>query len=71
MKEKKNNATSRHGKSIKNDAWISDEDKLNPDVLPDLPGYHILVDLFLLKKKLKVVYYYQTLPEMIWLILLQ
>ena len=30
-------------KSIKNDMWISDEDKLNPDVLPDLPGYHILV----------------------------
>ena len=28
-------------KSIKNDAWISDEDKLNPDVLPDLSLIHI------------------------------
>ena len=30
-------------KSIKNDAWISSEDISNPDMLPDLPGYHILV----------------------------
>ena len=40
-------------KSIKNDAWISDEDKLNPDVLPDLPGYHILVRPVSIKEKTK------------------
>ena len=31
------------GKSIKNDLWITDDDKNDPIVLPELPGYHILV----------------------------
>ena len=40
-------------KSIKNDMWISSEDKENPDVLPDLPGYHILVRPVSVKEKTK------------------
>ena len=40
-------------KSIKNDAWISNEDISNPDVLPDLPGYHILVRPVSIKEKTK------------------
>ena len=40
-------------KSIKNDMWISSEDKENPDVLPDLPGYHILVRPVSIKEKTK------------------
>ena len=40
-------------KSIKNDMWISDEDKLNPDMLPDLPGYHVLVRPVSIKEKTK------------------
>ena len=31
------------GRSIKNDMWITKEEVPNPDVLPELPGYHILV----------------------------
>jgi co-chaperonin GroES (HSP10) len=31
------------GKSIKNDLWITDDDKNDPLVLPELPGYHILI----------------------------
>ena len=30
-------------KGIKNDLWITDDDQRDPGVLPDLPGYHILV----------------------------
>ena len=30
-------------KSIKNDLWITDDDEKDPGVLPELPGYHILV----------------------------
>ena len=40
-------------KSIKNDMWISKEDKLNPDMLPDLPGYHVLVRPVSIKEKTK------------------
>ena len=31
------------GRSIKNDMWITQEEVPNPDVLPELPGYHVLV----------------------------
>ena len=32
------------GKAIKNDSWISDpEETKDPEVLPELPGFHILV----------------------------
>ena len=31
------------GRSIKNDMWITQEEVPNPKVLPELPGYHILV----------------------------
>jgi hypothetical protein len=48
------------GKSIKNDMWITeDEDERTPDVLPELPGFHVLVRPVSIKKKLRVVYYYQ------------
>ena len=30
-------------KSIKNDLWITDDDEKDPGVLPELPGYHLLV----------------------------
>lgn len=48
------------GKSIKNDMWITeDEDERTPDVLPELPGFHVLVRPVSIKEKLRVVYYYQ------------
>jgi len=32
------------GKAIKNDLWISDPEELDdPEVLPELPGFHVLV----------------------------
>ena len=32
------------GNSIKNDMWITnEEDEATPDVLPELPGFHVLV----------------------------
>ncbi len=40
-------------KSIKNDMWITEEEKPNPDVLPELPGYHVLVRPISKKEKTK------------------
>ncbi len=55
------------GKAMKNNTWISDDNKLDPDILPDLPGYHVLVrPISIKKKKLKVVYYYLMLLKMIY-----
>ena len=32
------------GNALKNDEWISDEIEVDdPDILPDLPGFHVLV----------------------------
>ena len=32
------------GKSVKNDLWVTDpEETPDPEVLPELPGYHVLV----------------------------
>ena len=31
------------GRAIKNDMWITEEELPNPEVLPELPGYHILI----------------------------
>ena len=31
------------GKALKNDMWISQEETPDPDVLPEVPGYHILI----------------------------
>ena len=32
------------GKSVKNDLWVTDpEEAPDPEVLPELPGYHVLV----------------------------
>ena len=32
------------GGSVKNDKWITDvEEMADPDVLPELPGYHVLI----------------------------
>ena len=42
------------GKSIKNDMWITeDEDESTPDVLPELPGFHVLVRPVSIKEKTK------------------
>ena len=30
-------------KAVNNNEWIEDEEKADPEVLPSLPGYHILV----------------------------
>ena len=41
------------GKTIKNDMWITNkEDKDTPDVLPELPGFHVLVRPVSVKKRL-------------------
>jgi len=42
------------GKAIKNDSWISDpEETEDPEVLPELPGFHILVRPVSVKNKTK------------------
>ena len=42
------------GKAIKNDSWISDpEETKDPEVLPELPGFHILVRPVSVKNKTK------------------
>jgi co-chaperonin GroES (HSP10) len=40
-------------KAIQNDEWITDGETLDPDVLPNLPGYHILVRPMAIRKKTK------------------
>ena len=58
------------GKSIKNDTWITQEEVPNPDVLPELPGYHVLVRPVSIKSQ-RVEFYCQILLKKIWHILLQ
>ena len=42
------------GNSIKNDLWITDEEEVaDPDVLPELPGYHVLIRPVSVKSKTK------------------
>ena len=41
------------GKALKNDLWITDDDKKDPIVLPELPGYHILIRPISIKSKTK------------------
>ena len=43
------------GKTIKNDMWITEdiEDVVTPDVLPELPGFHVLVRPVSIKEKTK------------------
>jgi co-chaperonin GroES (HSP10) len=41
------------GKALKNDLWITDDDKKDPIVLPELPGYHILVRPISIKSETK------------------
>jgi len=39
--------------AMKNDEWISDVEQVDPDVLPKIPGYHILVRPVSVKAKTK------------------
>ena len=42
------------GNTIKNDIWITDEEYSDtPDVLPELPGFHVLVRPVSVKEKTK------------------
>ena len=42
------------GKAIKNDMWITNEEEDDtPDVLPELPGFHVLVRPVSVKEKTK------------------
>ena len=42
------------GKTIKNDMWITnEEEEATPDVLPELPGFHVLVRPVSVKEKTK------------------
>ena len=41
------------GSAMKNSSWISDDDKIDPDILPELPGYHVLVRPISVKEKTK------------------
>jgi len=42
------------GNSIKNDMWITEEeDEATPDILPELPGFHVLVRPVSIKEKTK------------------
>ena len=42
-------------KAIQNDQWITgfEEDVSDPDILPDIPGYHVLVRPISVKSKTK------------------
>ena len=39
--------------AIPNDSWITESDVPDPEILPDLPGYHILVRPVTVKPKTK------------------
>ena len=41
------------GKALKNDMWISQEETPDPDVLPEVPGYHVLIRPVSVKEKTK------------------
>jgi len=41
------------GKAMKNSSWISDDNKIDPDILPQLPGYHVLIRPISIKEKTK------------------
>tara|TARA_R110000803_G_scaffold142723_1_gene208990 strand:+ start:4348 stop:4764 length:417 start_codon:yes stop_codon:yes gene_type:complete len=41
------------GNSLKNDEWISAEGMSDPDILPEIPGYHVLVRPVSVKEKTK------------------
>ena len=41
------------GNSLKNDEWISEEGVADPEILPEIPGYHILVRPVSVKEKTK------------------
>ena len=40
-------------RAVNNNEWIEDEEKADPEVLPSLPGYHILVRPVSVKSKTK------------------
>ena len=46
--------------AIKNDAWVTEGEHPDPEILPELPGYHILVRPVSIKAKTKGVI---ILPE--------
>ena len=41
------------GKAIKNDVWITKNKQEDPDILPELPGYHVLVRPVSIKQETK------------------
>ena len=41
------------GNAMQNSKWVSDDNKLDPNVLPELPGYHVLVRPISIKEKTK------------------
>ena len=41
------------GKAVKNDAWITKNEQEDPDILPELPGYHVLVRPVSIKQETK------------------
>jgi len=42
------------GNAIKNDSWITDpEEREDPETLPDIPGFHVLVRPVSVKNKTK------------------
>ena len=41
------------GKALKNDVWITKDEQEDPDILPELPGYHVLVRPVSIKQETK------------------
>ena len=41
------------GQAVKNDAWITKNEQEDPDILPELPGYHVLVRPVSIKQETK------------------
>ena len=44
--------------AVKNDEWTNREELPDPETLPTLPGYHVLVRPVTIRKQLKVVLCY-------------
>ena len=40
-------------RTIKNDMWITEDEQTDPNILPELPGFHVLVRPVSIKEKTK------------------
>ena len=43
----------KYGNAVKNDDWITENNVPDPDPLPELPGYHVLIRPVSIRKETK------------------